>query len=127
MSDSTDNDMLGVGLQLTVSVAHDAAVVAAVGEIDMATVPHLREAVSGVLDNDAVPALLVIDLREVSFLASAGLALLVEIANATEVRDAALRIVAITPPVLRAFEVTGLDDRLAIYDTLVEALAAPRR
>ncbi|MFC4945004.1 STAS domain-containing protein [Pseudonocardia sp. GCM10023141] len=125
MSDSTDENLLIAGLQVTVSSANDAAIVAAVGEVDMMTVSRLREALFGVLDADTVPPLVAVDLREVGFLSSAGLGLLVDLANTANAREVALRIVAIPSPVLRAIEVTGLDTRFSVYNTLVEALAAP--
>jgi anti-anti-sigma factor len=77
-------------------------VVAAAGEIDMLTVGKLREAVFGALAAGAAHALLVVDLREVAFLSSAGLGVPVELADATADREVALRIVAATQAVLRA-------------------------
>ncbi len=56
--------------------------VRAVGDIDLSTTPQLRHAVEGLvnqLPKDGQLRYLVIDIREVPFIDSAGLALLVEI------------------------------------------------
>jgi anti-sigma B factor antagonist len=104
----------------------DALVVTVAGEIDRLTVDRLRAAVAAGLDRVSsepgeVP--LVLDLTAVRFLGSAGLQALVEATQAARRRREPLRIVVDhTRPVIRPIELTGLDDLLALYHTLDQAL-----
>jgi len=66
---------------------------------------------------------LVIDLTDVSFLGSAGLAALVSARRQAQRRREPLRIVVDhNRPVIRPLEITGLDEVLALYHTVDEAL-----
>jgi len=111
---------------ITTSVVHhDGVVVLAVGgEIDLATAPVFEAAISDALADD--PAAFVIDLSDVTFLASAGLQLLVatqeRIGQTTE-----FAVVADSPVTSRPIELTDLDKIFALYRTLDEALPAVRR
>jgi anti-sigma B factor antagonist len=89
--------------------AGDAIVVAPAGEIDLATVDVLWaeiEAASG--ETDA----LVLDLRGVTFIDSAGLRLVLQTSRGVE------RFSVVRGPreVQRVFDLVGLDDRLTILD-----------
>ena len=92
------------------------------GEVDMLTAPSLRAVVTAELADCAV---LVIDLSGVSFLGSAGLAVLVEAAQQAERRQAALRVVATGRTVRRPLEITGLDEVLTTFPTRDDAVGAP--
>ncbi len=89
----------------------DARVVHVVGEIDTLTAPLLR----GQLDEQiaAVP-LLVLDLSDVTFLGSAGLAVLVAAKDDADRRGHRLRLVCGSRIVIRALQATGL---LPLFDT----------
>jgi anti-sigma B factor antagonist len=100
-----------------------AVVVTVAGELDMLTTPRLRAAVSKALD-EAMNEPVVLDLTNVTFLGSPGLAALVEAVRKAGQRGGPLRIVVDhTRPVIRPIELTGLDDVLALYATVEEALA----
>ena len=101
----------------------DGAVVLAVaGEIDLHTAPRLLAAVDTGFDQ-ASDGPLVIDLTDVSFLGSAGLAALVSARRQAQRRREPLRIVVDhNRPVIRPLEITGLDEVLALYHTVDEAL-----
>ncbi|MEU8899496.1 STAS domain-containing protein [Nocardia sp. NPDC048505] len=100
-----------------------AAVVAAVrGEIDMASAPELEAGLVAALR--PAPATLIVDLSGVGFLGSAGLSVLLGVSRAHPELD--LRIVA-TAVARRPMELTGLDQLLAVFDSLSAALAAPAR
>ncbi|HET6502477.1 MAG TPA: STAS domain-containing protein [Amycolatopsis sp.] len=89
------------------------------GEIDLVTAPHLEESVTRALGER--PKVLVIDLTEVGFLASAGMSVLVAAHNqAGEHTD--MRLVASGSATFRPMELTGLTQALAIYPTLRDAL-----
>ena len=94
------------------------------GEIDLATAPALEEAIAGVLAED--PTALIIDLSEVTFLASAGLQLLV--ATHERIRESAdFAVVAEGPATSRPIQLTRLDTIFALYSDLDDALVAVRR
>jgi anti-sigma B factor antagonist len=98
----------------------DALVIQAAGEIDVVTAPQLAEAITSASGQPADTV--VVDLTEVTFLGSAGLAVLVGAQE--QVGDRRFRIVAGTTIVLRSLMVTGLTDVLAAFPTLDAALAA---
>lgn len=102
-----------------VSHGADARVVHVVGEIDTLTAPVLR----GRLD-EHLPAvtLLVLDLSEVSFLGSAGLAVLVAAKDDADRRGHVLRLVCGSRIVTRALEATGLMDLFDVADGVPQAL-----
>jgi anti-sigma B factor antagonist len=110
---------------ITTSVEHrDGVTVLAVGgEIDLVTAPSFDKAINDVLADD--PASLVIDLSEVTFLASAGLQLLV----ATNERiggSTGFAVVAEGPSTSRPIELTDLDKIFDLYPSLDEAVSAVR-
>jgi anti-anti-sigma factor len=110
---------------ITTSVEHrDGVTVLAVGgEIDLVTAPSFEKAINEVLVDD--PPSLVIDLSEVTFLASAGLQLLV----ATNERiggSTAFGVVAEGPSTSRPIELTDLDKIFDLYPSLDEAVIALR-
>jgi anti-sigma B factor antagonist len=105
--------------------AGEAIVVTVVGEVDVLTAPRLLAAVSDALER-AGSGPVVVDLSEVSFLGSAGLAALVEAALAAERRQEPLRVVVDhTRPVIRPLEATGLDQVLRLYHSVSDALGSP--
>ncbi|MCR6487980.1 STAS domain-containing protein [Amycolatopsis sp. OK19-0408] len=117
-------DSLGDATRSAGSVALEhqdgTAVLRVDGALDLALAPKLRQ-----LAERAArlrPALLVIDLTGVTFLASAGMAELVR-AHRGRVTSAPLRVVASGRITLRPLELTRLIDELAIYPSLPEALA----
>jgi anti-sigma B factor antagonist len=98
-------------------------VVEVVGEIDLLTAPELAECIAAGLASGA-PSIVVVDLRQVSSLASAGLSVLVAADHEARMRHISLRLVVTTHPVRRVLIVTGLDHTLAVYPALEPALAA---
>jgi anti-anti-sigma factor len=111
---------------ITTSVVHrdGVAVLSVAGEIDVATAPSFEKAIDDVLADD--PPAVIIDLSEVTFLASAGLQLLV----ATHERigeSAAFAVVAEGPATSRPIQLTNLDKIFALYAEFDEALVAVRR
>jgi anti-anti-sigma factor len=111
---------------LTVDIdARGSAVVVSVGgELDLATVPVLRDRLASLESASSSPDPLVIDLSSVTFIGSAGLALLVEVHNRCSERGMSLAIVAAGSVVPRAIQVTALDRVFAVHPTVDEALSA---
>ncbi|MEV4148651.1 STAS domain-containing protein [Amycolatopsis sp. NPDC049691] len=107
----------------TVALDHHegTAVLRVEGALDLALAPKLRQLAERAARLE--PAVLVIDLTGVTFLASAGMAELVR-AHRGRTVSAPLRVVATGRITLRPLELTRLTDELAIYPSLAEALAA---
>lgn len=103
-----------------------ALVVTVAGEIDLFTIDRLRTAVAAGFQDLRDGEMLVIDLTQVTFMDSKGLQTLVDVTQAAQQRRDPLRIVVDhTRPVIRPIQVTGLDDVLALFITVEDALHAP--
>ncbi len=100
----------------------EATVLTVTGEVDLATAPALENAIDAALAGK--PAALVIDLSAVSFLASAGMAVLVGVHK----RAAGTRLVIVAdgPATSRQLKMTNLDQVFSLHSTLAEALSALR-
>lgn len=117
----TSGDVASSAGSVALEHQDDAAVLRVSGALDLALAPKLRQ-----LTERAArlrPAVLVIDLSGVTFLASAGMAELVR-AHRGRGEPVPLRVVASGRITLRPLEMTRLTDELAIYPSLPEALAA---
>jgi anti-anti-sigma factor len=86
----------------------DVAIVRPRGELDLATVETLRTA----LENIERPRRLMLDLRKLSFIDSAGLHLLLELHQRAQRDGFQLALVAPTAPTDRAIQLCGLDKTL---------------
>jgi anti-sigma B factor antagonist len=84
------------------------------GEVDMATAPDLDAALERALVGDG--GRLIVDLREVGFLDSAGLALLVRHDRNAATSGRHLIVVKGPPHVQQVFELTGLSKHLTMVD-----------
>jgi anti-sigma B factor antagonist len=102
----------------------DVPVLHVAGEVDLATAPALRDAL-GALLADGAAARVVVDLSAVTFLASSGLAALLEAHQRACASGRALRVVVAERTVWRVLEVTGLVRVLDCHASLREALDAP--
>ncbi len=94
---------------LTVSTRRDDDrwIVSLGGELDLATVPMLREAARPGFEDDSC-SVLVLDLAELSFLDSTGLGCWIELRNATEDGGKSLLLEAVPPSALRTVTIAGL-------------------
>ncbi len=91
------------------------------GVVDLATSPPLEELISQLIDEG--PKALIMDLTAVSFLASVGLRILAE--THERVGGAGkFAVVATGPVTARPIQLTKLDEFLALYPTVDDALAA---
>jgi anti-sigma B factor antagonist len=97
------------------------AVLAVSGEIDSLTAQPLEQAVRELLD-DPSDDVLVVDLDEVTFLASSGLAVLIRGARRAASRDLRLRLVTGSRAVRRPLEVTGSDQLFDMYEDVSGAV-----
>jgi anti-sigma B factor antagonist len=96
------------------------------GEIDLTSGPRLRAALDEVLDDPRARALtgVVLDLSAVTFLGSAGLAVLVDAHEHATQRGISLKIVIDGPgsAVARAFQAAAIHEHLDLHHSLGEAL-----
>ncbi len=99
----------------------DVRVLHVVGELDTLTSPLLQVRL---LEQQAQVSHLVLDLTDVTFLGSAGLAVLVGARDDAESRGCQLLVVPGSRIVRRALEATGLLQLFAIADGVPEALEA---
>ena len=98
-------------------------VLAAEGELDMHTMRALREALETALE-DSRDDSVVVDLAEVSFMDSTGLALMLNAARRLTRRGRGFAIACPEGgPIRRAFRVSGLEDCFTIRHGLPEAVA----
>lgn len=122
---NTSGDAYPVADTMTTTVASQdgATVLTVAGEVDLATAPALESSIEAILNGK--PAALIIDLTAVSFLASAGMAVLV--ATHQRAGDAtAIAVVADGPATSRQLRMTNLDQVFAVHSTLEAALAGFR-
>lgn len=103
------------------SPAKGLRVLRVVGDIDMLTAPVLESMIAGQLQS--TPDVLVLDLRKVGFMSSAGLASLITARKQADEAGATLRLVATGDPVLRPLTVTGLTTIFEIHADLETALS----
>ena len=99
----------------------DAYMVAARGELDVATAPALREALDTARARGA--RRLIADLAAVTFLDSAGLGVLVTSAKQLRMNGGEFVVVSDDPRIIRVFEITGLDAVVRVERSLVEAVS----
>lgn len=91
----------------------------------MATVPQLEQALTPNQGDLAPRNRLILDLTQVSFLGSAGLATVITAATKLDQQGASLHlVVGRQHAVLRALEITGLDKLLPLHETLDDALTS---
>ena len=96
--------------------------VALAGEIDLSTVEELQERLETALEED--PRLIVLDLRQVSFLDSSGLRVILRLNKRQEEGGGRLVLVRGGRRVARVLEVTGTDRQLEQVDDPSEIAAS---
>jgi anti-sigma B factor antagonist len=110
-------------LTVDIGTRGGAVVVAVSGELDLATVPVLRERLDSLEEVSTAPSPLVVDLSALTFIGSAGLALLVDLHHKCAERDIPLALVATGSVVPRAIQVTALDQVFSMHGTVEEAIS----
>ena len=111
--------MTAVDLGLQVEERGDVAVLAVSGEVDVATVPRLREQLHGLVAS-GTPRI-VVDLDAVDFLDSTGLGVLVGALKRVRANGGELALVCTSPRIRKVFEVTGLTKVFELHDTVDDA------
>jgi anti-sigma B factor antagonist len=96
-----------MALELEINTNNDACHIKAIGEIDLYTSPDLRAALTKAID--AHSAGVGVDLSEVGYMDSSGVATFVEGLRMVGKKTAALVLVAPSEPVLKVFQLSRLD------------------
>jgi anti-sigma B factor antagonist len=91
------------------------------GEVDVATVPRLREQLHGLVAQGTNR--IIVDLDGVDFLDSTGLGVLVGALKRVRSNDGELALVCTQPRIRKVFEVTGLTKVFSLFDSVDEAVA----
>jgi anti-sigma B factor antagonist len=122
---SVNEQLVRIDIARVVDGQRAALIVKVAGEIDVLTIDRFRAAVGTGFDQLPDGGILVVDLTDVTFLGSPGLQALVDATRTASQRREPLRIVVdATRPVIRPIMLTGLDDVLALFHTVEEALQA---
>lgn len=99
----------------------DTVILDVAGDLDSFTAPRFQTAAEQALADR--PAALVLDLSAVEFMASAGLTVLVDL-DRQAAPHTAVRVVAANRAILRPLQIMGLDEKLTIFASIEDALAA---
>lgn len=110
-------------LLLRYRVAHDAdaTIVQVAGEIDLSTQEEFADAVAQALAG--LTSMVVVDLHKVTFMGSIALSVLLRAHKDAAEAKRGLRIAGGSSIARRAIAVSGLDQVLAVFDTVEDAIA----
>lgn len=100
----------------------DCAVLSVAGEVDLATAPRLREALTSLVTEGHLRV--VVDLTGTEFLDSTGLGALVTGLKRVRAKGGEMRVVCTNERVAKVFEITSLDRVLPLFESLDEACAS---
>ena len=98
------------------------AVLAVSGEVDVATVPRLREQLHGLVAQGSNQ--IIVNLDAVDFLDSTGLGVLVGGLKRVRAHEGSLRLVCTQERILKIFRITGLTKVFPIHNSVEEAVSA---
>jgi anti-sigma B factor antagonist len=103
-------------MQIATTPGSDRYVIAASGEVDLASSPELDIAIIAAIKSGS--SSLVIDLTDVSFMDSSGLGVIVRGLKRCREADKDLDLVITNERVLKVFGITGLDQVIPIHDSI---------
>jgi anti-sigma B factor antagonist len=92
----------------------ESRVIAFAGELDLANAGTAESALQGSLEDSSIPV--IVDMRELEFIDSTGIALLVSALNRNEGGARVSFIPSDSPAVTRVLELTGLAERLPLAE-----------
>jgi anti-sigma B factor antagonist len=106
------------GLNVEVRQEPELTLITVAGEIDIATVPVLREGLAG---PTASGKPIIVELDAVSFIDATGLGVLAGAASRTTAHGSSLHVVCARNEVRRLFTITGLDRHIPLARTRTQA------
>jgi anti-sigma B factor antagonist len=101
------------------AVGPRASVVSLAGELDLSTIPHVENQLFDQLRSQAA---IVVDLTDVTFIDSSGIALLIQSSRATNDTGVLNTVIAEGSQVERVFRLAGIDRALPLFTQRVLAL-----
>lgn len=107
-------------LTIMVESVDDVPVIRAVGELEIATVPEMRAVVAEI--SERRPRALVFDFRRISYMDSSGLGILVSAKKRLGADQGEVVLITEQPAVLKALQLSGLDQIIGVYPTVEEYL-----
>ena len=107
-------------LRVEVQEKDGALVIIPSGELDLASSPALEQELERAAGSDA--AMVILDLRQLEFMDSTGLSVLIRAQQQTQAAGRRFGVVKGTSQVQRLLDLTGVADRLLIVDTPQELL-----
>ncbi|GLX09747.1 STAS domain-containing protein [Microbispora sp. NBRC 16548] len=109
--------------QVSVAQSPPFTLVTLSGELDVITVPRLREKVAPLL---ACPATRILfDVEKLRFIDSAGMRVLIDACVRTPPKDGDGAVCGMSPQMRHLFSLLGLISRLTVYPTRADALSHP--
>ena len=112
---------LNPGCVITEEWAGPAVVIAVAGVLDMLTAPQLEAGIAASRSKN--PSAIIVDLTGVDFLASAGMAVLVDACERADAAAVKFRVVADAPSTSRPLKLLGLADMIGLHPTIDQARA----
>jgi anti-sigma B factor antagonist len=103
-----------------IAVGSDCAVLQIMGEVDVYSAPQLREQVIQLVNSGVRH--IIADLRDVDFLDSTGLGVLVGSLKRLRNHDGSFKVVASGGRTLRIFQITGLTRAFALHPSVLDAM-----
>ncbi|MBT8250794.1 MAG: STAS domain-containing protein [Acidimicrobiia bacterium] len=107
-------------LNVTTSDHQGAALVHIDGEIDLSTAPQLERELANTLDSRN----LIVDLRDVEFMDSTGIGVLVRTSRKVTADGRTMQLVCAAGPVKRVIEVSGLESVIDVVEDLDRTTSA---
>lgn len=102
----------------------DVVVVAPAGSIDHVNAQHLERALMPLVGPDATAQALVLDFKDVGYVSSMGLRVLMVAAKALRARNARIAVAALQPVVVEIFDIARFAHVLEVFPTVRDAVAA---
>ena len=102
----------------------DAVVIAPAGSIDHVNAQALERTLAPLLGPDATTQALVLDFKDVGYVSSMGLRVLMVAAKALRARNARIAVASLQPVVVEIFDIARFSHVLEVFPTVRDALAA---
>ncbi|HEV2638532.1 MAG TPA: STAS domain-containing protein [Actinocrinis sp.] len=110
-------------MTVTAAATEHGPVLVVAGDLDLHTVPLVREALRELALGPG--RRLFLDLRGLTFCDSSGIACLIEASNQAASAGSGIALVAVPAPVQRILRMVGLTQMLRMYDSVADANRAP--
>ena len=109
-------------MEVTTTELEDVKVLAIQGHLDTNTSPDAESAINALIDSDARK--LLINFKELEYISSAGLRILLATAKKLKATGGDLRICCLNETVQEVFDISGFSTILAVSASVDEALAS---